>query len=295
MRISTGVYHLKQGIKSIFRNNMMSIASISTVMASLLILGIFFLTIINVNYMVKGVESSVQVKAFLKDGITEEQKNLIGSEMNNIPGVTKVQFETKEQALENFKKELGNNSDLVEGVDPDKVMPESYIISMNSPKVVDKVVQKLETMEGIDEVKDGRTYIDKLIKITDFVKNLSLGLMAILLVVSVFLISNTIKLTVIARRREIGIMKYIGATNWFIRWPFVIEGVLLGLIGAAISGALISYGYSLAVESVNEKLMIVNLMSPNQVIPLMSAVFLGIGAVLGFIGSAVSMRKFLNV
>lgn len=295
MKISMGVYHLKQGIKSIFRNKMMSIASISTVMASLLILGIFYLTVTNVNYMVRGVEASVQVKAFLKDNITEEQKGLIDTEISKISGVTKVEFESKEQALKNFKSQLGDNSSLVDGVDPNKVMPESYIISLDNPRVVDSVVNKLKTMQGVDEIKDGRTYVDKLIKITDFIKNLSLGLMIILLVVSVFLISNTIKLTVMARRREIGIMKYIGATNWFIRWPFVIEGMLLGIIGSAISGALISYGYSLAFESAGKKLIIVNLIAPGKVIPQMEAMFIVIGVLLGFIGSTASMRKFLNV
>lgn len=295
MKIRTCGYFISEGLKSIYRNRMMSIASISTVMASMLILGIFYITMSNVNYMVKNVESGVEVKVFLKNGVTNDQMSQIESEAKSSSGVTSVSFESKEQALENFKKQLGDNKDLVEGIDPNKVMPESYIIRFKGAKYVDGVVQKLNGMQGIDEIKDGRQYLDKLIKITGFIKTLGISLMVILLAVAVFLISNTIKLTVIARRREIGIMKYIGATNWFIRWPFVIEGVLLGLLGAVISGAVVGYGYTLAADAVVKNLVIINLMNPSAIIPYMMLMFIVVGVGLGFAGSAVSMRKFLNV
>lgn len=295
MKIRTCGYFVSEGIKSVYRNRMMSIASVSTVMASLLILGIFYITMSNVNYMMKNVESGVEVKVFLKNDITNDQMNQIESEAKSSMGVTSVSFESKEQALENFKKQLGDNQDLVEGIDPNKVMPESYIIKFKGPKYVDEVVQRLKSLQGIDEIKDGREYVDKLVKITNFVKTLGISLMVILLAVAVFLISNTIKLTVIARRREIGIMKFIGATNWFIRWPFVVEGVLLGLLGALISGAVVGYGYTLAVDAIVKNLVIVNLMNPASIIPMMMLIFIGVGVILGFTGSAVSMRKFLNV
>lgn len=295
MKIRTCGYFVSEGIKSVYRNRMMSIASVSTVMASLLILGIFYITMSNVNFMMKNVESGVEVKVFLKNDITNDQMNQIESEAKSSVGVTSVSFESKEQALENFKKQLGDNQDLVAGIDPNKVMPESYIIKFKGPKYVDEVVQRLKSLQGIDEIKDGREYVDKLVKITNFVKTLGISLMVILLAVAVFLISNTIKLTVIARRREIGIMKFIGATNWFIRWPFVVEGVLLGLLGAVISGAVVGYGYTLAADAIVKNLVIVNLMNPASIIPMMMLIFIGVGVILGFTGSAVSMRKFLNV
>lgn len=294
MRISTIGYFFGEGFKSVNRNRMMSLASVSTVMASLLILGIFFITMSNVNYMVKNVESGVEIKVFLKNDATNDQKSAIETEMKKAEGVTDVSFESKQEAMENFKKQLGDNGDLVAGVDPEKVMPNSYIIKMEGPKYVDNVVQKLKTMDGIDEIKDGRQFLDKLMNITNFIKTLGITLMVILLVVAVFLISNTIKLTVMARRREIGIMKYIGATNWFIRWPFVVEGVLLGLLGALISGAIVGYGYTIAVDALTKNL-IVGLLSPIDVIPTMLAMFGVMGVGLGFLGSALSMRKFLNV
>lgn len=295
MKIRTCGYFISEGIKSIYRNRMMSIASISTVMASMLILGIFYITMANVNYVVKNVESGVEIKVFLKSNVTNDQMSQIESEAKSSEGVASISFESKQQALENFKKQLGNNQDLVAGIDPNKVMPESYVIKFKGAKYVDSVVQKLKGMQGIDEIKDGREYIDKLVKITNFIKTLGIALMIILLIVAIFLISNTIKLTVIARRREIGIMKYIGATNWFIRWPFVVEGVFLGLLGALVSGCVVGYGYTLAADAVAKNLVIINLMNPADIIPTMLFMFIVVGVGLGFAGSAVSMRKFLNV
>lgn len=295
MKIKTFSYFAKEGVRSISRNKMMSIASISTVMASLLIFGLFFITMINVDFMVKNVESSVEVKVFLKNDITNDQMSAIESSMKKSEGVTDVRYESKQQALENFKNQLGEKSALVEGVDPEEVMPRSYIIKMEGPQYVDGVVQTLKGLQGIDQINDARPIMDRLMQITGFVRTLGLGLMIVLLVVSVFLISNTIKLTVFARKREIGIMKYIGATDWFIRWPFIIEGVLLGLFGSIMSGAILGYGYIVASDAVAKNLVIVNLVDPMDIIPYMAAIFLAVGVVLGSLGSIISMRKFLRV
>jgi len=296
MKIKTFGYYAGEGIHSIGRNKMMSIASISTVMASLLIFGIFFITMANVNFMVKNVESSVEIKVFLKEDISNNQMSMIESEVKKSPGVTDIRYESKQQAMENFKKQLGENDDLVAGIDPEKVMPRSYIVKFEGPQYIDGVVQKLNLMEGIDKVNDARPIMDKLMQITGFVRTLGISLMVILIVVSVFLISNTIKLTVLARKREIGIMKYIGATDWFIRWPFVIEGVLLGLLGSIIAAAILGYGYVIASDAVMVKnLMIIKLVDPLDIIPYMTAVFLSVGVVLGSLASIISMRKFLRV
>lgn len=295
MKIKSVGYYMKQGFQSINRNKMMSIASISTVMASMLILGIFFIAMVNVNFLVKSVEEGVEIKVFLKDDITDDQKSSIESSMKNAQGVTDVVFESKQQALENFRKQLGENGSLVDGIDAEKVMPCSYIIKMEGPQYVDGVVQTLRSMEGIDKINDARPIMDKLMKITNFIKTLGLALMGILLVVSVFLISNTIKLTVIARKKEIGIMKYIGATDWFIRWPFIVEGVLLGVLGAIISGLILGYGYFVSVDAMAKNMALVKLVEPWDIVPYMSALFLALGVLIGSIGSALSLRKFLRV
>lgn len=295
MKIRTSGYYIREGLKSIVRNKMMSIASISTVMASLLIFGIFFITMANVNFMVKNVEKSVEIKVFLKEDITNNQMNKIETSMKTAQGVADVRYESKQQALENFKKQLGDNSDLVSDIDPEKVMPRSYIIKMEGPQYVEVVVNELKSLDGIDKINDARPIMDKLMQITGFIRTLGIGLMVTLLIVAVFLISNTIKLTVIARKKEIGIMKYIGATDWFIRWPFMVEGILLGLLGSVLSGAILSYGYIVAVDVVAKNLMIVQLVDPIDIIPYMGAIFIATGLFLGSFASMVSMRKFLRV
>lgn len=295
MKIKTVGYHFNQSLKSIVRNRMMSIASITTVMATLLILGVFYVTMSNANFMMKNVGSTVEIKVFLKDNLDNNQMKVIEREAKNSPGVTDVIYETKQEALENFKEQLGENAEVVEGIDADKVMPASYIIKMNGPEYVDGVVEKLKGMEGIDKINDARPVMELLIKITNFVKTIGLALMIILFIVSIFLISNTIKLTVSARKREIGIMKYIGATNWFIRWPFVIEGILLGVIGAVISGIIVSYGYGAVSQMLIKDFKILELIKPKDIVPNMISIFICLGAAIGSIGSIISMRKFLNV
>lgn len=295
MKIKTFGYYAKQGLHSITRNKMMSLASISTVMASLLILGIYLITVANVSSMVKSVESGVEIKVFLDNDISNDEMSAIETLAKNSPGVSSVEFESKQQALENFREQLGENGDLVADIDAEKVMPMSYIIKMEGPQYVDGVSNALSSMQGIDKINDARPIMDKLMNITSFVKTLGICLMIILLIVSIFLISNTIKLTVIARKREIGIMKYIGATDWFIRWPFVIEGMTLGLIGSILSGIILCYGYIVASDAVSKSLQIINLVQPIDIIPYMAALFVLMGLIIGSLGSIVSMRKFLHV
>lgn len=295
MKIKTFGYYVRQGLHSISKNKMMSLASISTVVASLLILGLYFITVANVSSMVMDVEAGVEVQVFLTENITDNQMSSIEAEVKKANGVSDVEFESKQQALEKFRKDLGENGDLVADIDAEKVMPKSYIIKMEGPQYVDGVVQLLNSMEGIDKINDARPLLDKLMNITSFVRTLGIGLMVILLIVSIFLISNTIKLTVYARKREIGIMKFIGATDWFIRWPFVIEGMLLGLIGSIVAGIILGYGYIIASDSVAINLIIVKLVEPIDIIPYMAAIFLAMGLVIGSLGSMLSMRKFLHV
>jgi cell division transport system permease protein len=295
MKIKTVGYHFNQSLKSVARNRMMSIASITTVMATLLVLGVFYVTMSNANFAMKNVGSTVEIKVFLKDNLDNNQMKVIEKTAKGSAGVTDVVYETKEEALENFKKQLGENAEVVEGIDANKVMPASYIIKMDGPQYVDGVVEKLKGMEGIDKINDARPVMELLIKITNFVKTVGLALMIVLFIVSIFLISNTIKLTVSARKNEIGIMKYIGATNWFIRWPFVIEGILLGIIGAVISGIIVSYGYGAVSQMLIKDLKIIKLIKPGDIVPGMIAMFVCLGAALGSIGSIISMRKFLNV
>ena len=295
MKIRTFGYYIKEGLKSIVKNRVMSIASISTVAAALFILGIFMILVANVNSLIGDVENTIEIKAFLEDNVTTIQRNQIEKDIKAISGVKDVRYESKEEALEKVKNRLGNNQELTKGFEAENPFPAAYIIKVDNPEVVKSVSSQISKIGGIYEVKDGQQYIDKIISITRLVKVSSLVLMIILGTISIFLISNTIKLAVYARKREINIMKYIGATDWFIRWPFLIEGVLLGIFGAMISIVVLYFGYRYVNNAVSAELWVFTLVPPSQIISSLVWQFTLIGMVIGGLGSSISLRKFLSV
>jgi cell division transport system permease protein len=295
MKIRTMRYFIAEGTKSIVTNRVMSLASITTVTAALFILGIFMLMAVNVGRIVNTVEQRIEIKAFLKDDIATSDQRDIEDRIRDIQGVKEVIYESKEEALENFREQLGENEDLAKGLEMKNPLPASFIIKVESPENVKYVSSEISKLEGVEEVKDGREIIDKIIRITRFVRIASIALMIVLGVISIFLISNTIKLTVYARKREIGIMKYIGATDWFIRWPFIIEGVLLGFIGALIAIVTLNYGYSYTANVISESIMIFSLVPTDEALRSISWQFSLVGVTIGGLGSLLSLRKFLIV
>jgi len=295
MKIRTLNYFAKQGLTSMKRNRVMSFASITTVAASLFIFGVFMLMVLNVNQLMKNVENGIEIKAFLKTDLTTMKEKSIKTDIKEISGVKEIDYESKEQELDKFKKQLGEKKDLANGLELDNPLPASFIIKVNKPSDVSNVSKAIKSIEGIDQVKDGQQMVDKIVRVSGFIKALSLILMTILGIISISLIANTIKLTVFARKREIGIMKYMGATDWFIRWPFVFEGMLLGLFGSLASILLLYGGYSYAVKAVVTSDVIFTLLPAKQLMPSLIKEFAGIGVLLGGFGSVVSIRKFLVV
>jgi cell division transport system permease protein len=296
MKINTFKHFLGDASKSLKRNRTMSGASIATVAATLFILGLFMLTIFNVQQLMKEVESKVEVKVVLNDDIkVDEQKN-IEQAIKNTAGVVDVVFESKNDALNNMKAWFGDDyASLLDGLDKENPMPTSYVIKVEKPEIVSTVVQNIKGMSGIYAIKDAREFVDRIMAITSVVKWIGIVIFAILIGVSLFLIGNTIKLTVYARRREIGIMKYIGATDWFIRWPFIIEGVFIGVFGAAIANILLYFGYKFVFDKMGSQIVIMQLVNPSYVISTIVGQFLLGGIAIGVLGSILAIRKFLSV
>ncbi|MDW8800088.1 permease-like cell division protein FtsX [Clostridium sp. A1-XYC3] len=296
MRISTIKFFIVDSLKSLKRNKTVSSASAATVAATLFIFGIFLLSILNVKQGILEVESRVEAKIFLKDNITMTQQRDLEKKIKEVNGVVDVQYESKAQAMEKFKDQLGEqNKSLVEGLDKDNPMPNSYIIKVQSPEIVSQVVTNVKGMEGIESIKDGREIIDKLIAITKTIKWVGTVIFIILIGVSLFLIGNTIKITVYSRRREIGIMKYIGATDWFIRWPFIIEGIIIGVVGGIVADLLLYYAYRIAYVKASTGLMVIQLIDPQYILTSVLGLFILAGIVIGSLGSILSIRKFLAV
>lgn len=296
MRISTTKFFIADSLKSLKRNKTISTASAATVAATLFIFGVFLLIILNVKQGIIEVESRVEAKIFLKDDITMTQQRDLEKKIKEVNGVVSVEYESKSQAMEKFKNQLGEeNKTLVEGLDKDNPMPSSYIIKVQNPEIVSNVVNSVKDMKGIESIKDGREVIDKLIAITRTIKWVGSVIFIILIGVSLFLIGNTIKITVYSRRREIGIMKYIGATDWFIRWPFIIEGMIIGIVGGMIADVALYYVYKVAYAKASAGFMIMQLVSPQYVLTNVLGLFILAGIVIGSVGSILSIRKFLAV
>ena len=296
MKISTIKYFVVDSIKGLRRHKTLSTASIATVAATLFILGVFILSIMNVKQAVTEVESKVEATIVLKDNIKTEEEKAIKDKINSIEGVEKVSYESKKDALEKFKKQLGEeNKSLVEGLEKENPLPNSIIVRVKKPELVSKVVSSLKGMKGIDTIKDGKEIVDKITKITNTLKWIGIVLFLILIGVSLFLIGNTIKITVYSRKREIGIMKYIGATDWFIRWPFIFEGIIIGILGAIISITVLYFAYKALYAKASVASIFVIMLDPSVVLSSVLWIFVIVGIVIGAIGSILSIRKFLSV
>lgn len=297
MKISTIKYYFVDALKSLKRNRTVSIASVATVAATLFILGVFLLIVFNVNAGVEEIGSKLQVKIFLKDDITIGDKSVIQKALDNVQGVSEIKFEDKGDALEKVKKQFGEDSkSLVQGFEKKNPFPNAYVVSVEKPEIVDNVVKAAEGLKGIDKINDVRELVDKIIKITNTLKVVGLVLFLILISVSLFLIGNTIKLTLYSRKKEIGIMKFVGATDWFIRWPFIIEGMMLGVSGAIISTGILYYAYKVVfLRSSANVLLGISLINPHFILSTILWQFMLGGIVIGAVGSIMSIRKFLIV
>lgn len=296
MKFDSVKYFLRDALKSIKRNKTLSIASTATVAATFFILGLVILSVVNVNKAVDELGSKVEARIYLKDNVTNEQKYKLQKALQEVPGVVDVKLETKEQALAKVKDQLDDEKgSLVAGFDKKNPFPSSYIVRVQEPKIVDTVVEKVKDFPGIEKVKDAREVIDKVSRISDSATIIGISFSVIFVLVSLFLIGNTIKITVFSRKREIGIMKYVGATDWFIRWPFIIEGVILGLIGSLVSIVLLYLVYFGAQAKVGELIVGFSVVPSTYILTSLLWKFILGGMVIGSLGSILSMRKFLKV
>ncbi|MCR4990809.1 MAG: permease-like cell division protein FtsX [Lachnospiraceae bacterium] len=298
MKISTLFYTIKQGIINIFRNKWFSLASIATIGACLFLFGLFYCVVANFENIVKTAEEGVSVTVFFDEGITQDRINEIGALIDKRPEVAKKVYISADEAWESFKVEyLGEYADgFTENPLADS---SSYEIYMSDVSMQPALVAYLESVEGIRTVNRSEVTASTLTGVNALVAYVSVGIIAILLAVSVFLISNTVTIGISVRKEEISIMKYIGATDFFVRSPFVIEGMIIGAIGALIPDAIIYFLYNSVLifiknefSSLNELLVF---LSMDQIFHVLLPLSFGIGIGIGFLGSITTVRKHLRV
>ena len=296
MKIRTFFRHILSAGKNTFRNGWMTFASVSSVAVTLLILGIFLVVMMNLNYFVKNLEEDVEIRALVENTATTEDLERIEKQIKNTPGAASVVFSSKTEELEALKESFGEDGMDFELIELENPLKDVFIIKAEDPRDTEKIAKQVGKINGITTVNYGQEEINKLFSTADLARNVGLVLIAALAFTTMFLISNTIKITIFSRRREIEIMKLVGATKWFIRWPFLIEGLFLGVMGSMIPIALIAWTYTKIYEVVGGKLTLslLRLLPTDIFLFQVSTVLLLIGAIIGMWGSTMSIRKFLR-
>lgn len=296
MKIRGLRYSFTEAFKNIFSNGWMTLASIFTVIASLLVLGVFLTLTINVNHMVDNLQDSYEVVVFIDEKVNDDGVEAIGEEIKKISNISEVKLTTSEERLENLKDKMGNDAEKLDRYEDDNPLRDMYRVTLEDLSLSESTIEEIEEIDGIAKIQRNEEAVNKLVTIAKYIQNFSLWIILALAIVSIFIISNTIKLTVYTRRKEINIMKFVGATDWFIRWPFIIEGIFIGILGAGISIGLILGGYVL-LNSVLSSLEVafISLLPLNDLAWIIVGSSLGLGAILGGIGSFISVRKHLNV
>ena len=297
MRFNVIKYLIGEGIRNLFKNKKSTISSLMIMCATMFIFGLFFVIGENINAFVKNVADAQEIRVIIKNEATETDIQEIGNEILLIEGVRNVEFVSKEDALEYMIEQLGEETMSI--YRERNILPVAYDVTLTDLELNDEVQEQILEMDFVKKIISSNQVISQVVSLAKGVRVVTAGLLILLIIISVAIISNTIKLAVHSRRKEISIMKYVGATNSFIRWPFLVEGMLIGVIAGLLSVAIIGGAYTLTAdkmagttffEMINWKLL-----EFKDMFKLILTVYLGLGIGIGAVGSGISMRKYLEV
>ena len=292
-------YLIGEGFSNVFKNKKSTGASLMIMCATMIIFGIFLILGENINHFVSKVESAQGIQVFINNDATQEQMDTLGEQIRALDGVSTVEFVSKEQALEQMKERFGEQQDLLDGYEENNIFPASYIVTMTDLTRSEEIQNQILTFENVKKITNRDETVSTLIDLANGIKIVTGVILALLIIISVFIIANTIKLTVHARRKEISIMKYVGATNGFIRWPFIVEGMIIGIIASLISIVIVGVAYNFIAQNLlsSEFMQVINmsLVSFNDMFSSIIFVYMLLGIGIGAVGSVISMRKYLKV
>lgn len=288
-------YYLKNASSSFVRNGIMTVASFITVTCCLFLFGVFLLFTLNMNSISKQIESQCELVARIDINADEQIQQSIYNRVLGLDNVADAQLETKDQAFKNFKEELGNDSDVLEGLEGKNFLRSSIKITLEDIRKSDETMQRVADINGVAEVENHQEIVDDVVKFTSAVKHGSVAAMIVLLLIAVFIIQNTIKLSVYARGKEIHIMKFVGATDHFIRMPFVLEGIMIGFLGFIVSFVIISLGYNAVISSIASLINLFDFVPLQQCIIPLGISMASFGVLMGAAGSGLSLKRHLKV
>ncbi|MEW5921944.1 MAG: permease-like cell division protein FtsX [Bacillota bacterium] len=297
MHVRSLLYFFGEALKNVIRHGWMSIASIAVVSITLLILGSFMVINYNVSLLAEDIKGQVQIVVYIEDETDEKLRSELQRALVAHPELEEVRFVSKEDAMERLKRQMGDRAFLLEGYEEKDKNPlrDSYELRTRVPEDIPRVARELMNLPGAGYVDYGSGVVEPLFQFTGVIRWIGFAFMVGLALTAVFLISHTIRLTVFIRRKEIMIMKYVGATDWFIRWPFIFEGLILGLVGAVVPLVIIFYSYQAATQWMQGNIYFISLIPVDDIMQELVRVLAFLGVALGVLGSAISVRRFLKV
>ena len=292
-------YLIGEGFGNVFKNKKSTGASLMIMCATMIIFGIFLILTQNINHFVSEIESAQGIQVFINNDATQEQIDEIGEKLRALNGVSTIEFVSKEDALNQMKEKFGDKQELLSGYEENNIFPASYVVTLTDLTKSQEIQDQILTFDNIKKITSKDETVTTLINLANGIKIVTGVILILLIIISVFIIANTIKLTVHARRKEISIMKYVGATNGFIRWPFIVEGMIIGIVASAISIIIVGVAYTFIAEKmVNTQFMQVinmSLVTFGDMFNSIILVYMLLGIGIGAIGSVISMRKYLKV
>lgn len=299
MRYNIFTYLFGEGFRNVFKNKKSTAASLMIMCATMIIFGVFFVIGENINHFVREVELVQGIQVFINNDATDEQIEEVGNQIRTLDGVNKTEFVSKEAALNQMKEKFKDKEYLLEGYEDNNIFPASYIVTLTDLNLSKDVQDKISQIENVKKITSRDETVSTLIKLANGIRIITGIILILLIVISVFIIANTIKLTVHARRKEISIMKYVGATNSFIRCPFIVEGMIIGIFAGILSLVIIGGAYNLIAQKLVESnfMQVINmsLVSFSDMFALIVSIYLLLGIGIGAVGSSISMRKYLKV
>ena len=301
MKYSIFGYLIGEGFRNFFKNKKSTAASIIIMCATMFIFGIFFLIGENINYIMEQIQSEQAMQVFIDPEATPEQEAELEQKIKSIQYVNTTEYVSKEQALNDVKSWSDDINKFLSDYTADGYNPfkASYVITLTDLTKNEEVQNEIRTFEHVADIEAGNQTVNKLVDIANGIRTATAVILVLLVLISIFIIANTIKLTVHARRKEISIMKYVGATNGFIRWPFMVEGIIIGIVSALISVVILGFTYNFIAEKLITNSTVttlqLNLLTFSDMISMLFIVYIIIGIGIGAIGSAISMKKYLEV
>lgn len=289
-------YYWKEGFRNIFKHGFMSIAAVLIMIACLLLTGTVTLIAYNIDQSIETLQQSNEIVVFIDEDLTTREAKALGSEFERIDNIATIEFEDRDVALEKYREELGEDAVILENYNSaNNPLRNSFIFTLKDPTLAEQTIEEISAVDGTDYIRADEDVISRLIQVQHVFNIVALAMVVGLAVISIFIIANTVKLAMFARREEISIQKMVGATNWFIRWPFVIEGMVLGLLAGGLA-YLAEWGlYSELTSIASGVIPYFHILPFDNLRLLVLGVYLGAGVLFGIGGSVTSIRKFMDV